>query len=254
MTPPPLILSVETATMGGGVSVLRGRLLISTLVGASETSHSNSLLRDISACLATAGVVLRDIDVFAAASGPGSFTGLRIGLATVKALAATLSRPCIGVPTLHAIAIAAGLSEATVALLPAGRGEVFVQQFSVAADKFGEQVGQVRELDLPNHLSPQKMLDKYRSLANIKWAGPGAHLHRHTIERYAREYGIQFTDTAASAGPQQAGGWNLVVGESNLSKSIAALALQQLELGNVGNPLSLRALYVRPSDAELKCQ
>ena len=252
MTPAPLILSVETATLGGSVSIVRGQQLLSTVVGASETSHSNSLLRDISECLNTAGVVLRDIDLFAAASGPGSFTGLRIGLATVKALAATLARPCIGAPTLHAIAAAAGPSEATVALLPAGRGEVFVQQLSVAADKHGEQVGQVQELDSPGHLSPQKMLDKYRSLANIKWAGPGAHLHRRTIEDYAREHAIQFSET--SEGARQQEGWNLVAGESNLSKSVAALALQQLELGNVGNALSLRALYVRPSDAELKCQ
>src|SRR5687768_88980 len=92
----PLILSVETATLGGGVFLGRGDEELAASIGRPDVSHSNSLLSDINDCLNHAGVSLADIDVFACASGPGSFTGLRIGIATVKGLAATLDRPSLG--------------------------------------------------------------------------------------------------------------------------------------------------------------
>src|SRR4029079_8498802 len=128
------VLSLETATIGGSICVARGLDTLAARAGDSKVSHSNSLLSDISESLQAAGLTLADIQLFACASGPGSFTGLRIGIATLKALAATLQKPCAGVPTLNAIAHSAGDSSATVALLPAGRGEVFAQMFSVSAD------------------------------------------------------------------------------------------------------------------------
>jgi len=143
-----------------------------------------------------ADVELRSVDLFACASGPGSFTGLRIGLATVKALAATLGLPCVGIPTLHAIAHAAGPSSGTVGLLPAGRGEVFAQLLSVSLE------GAVTELDIPAHLSPQKMLDKYGAIENLSWAGPAAEIHRDLIGNY---------------GEKRRHGWSLAPGEQNLA-------------------------------------
>src|SRR5207245_8160334 len=117
--------------------------IIASIIGDASISHSNTLLRDINQVLKTAGVTLSDIELFAAAAGPGSFTGLRIGLATVKAFSMTLSRPCSGIPTLHAIAHSCGPTHVVVAAQPAGRGEVFAQLLSVSGD------GIVEELDTP---------------------------------------------------------------------------------------------------------
>src|SRR5262252_1548671 len=83
----PLILAIETATRAGSVAVNRGESLLSAVTGDAAVSHSASLIQMIEQALAQAGQRLSDVDLFAAASGPGSFTGLRIGLATVKALA-----------------------------------------------------------------------------------------------------------------------------------------------------------------------
>ena len=77
----------------------------------------------------------------------------------------SLGRPCVGIPTLQAVAHAGGSSAATVALLPAGRGEVFAQMFSVSED------GIVAELDSAAHLSPPALLARYGGLKNLKWAG-----------------------------------------------------------------------------------
>src|SRR5882762_10221523 len=130
----PLILSIDTATLRGSVCLMQGERVLAYVSGDANVSHSSSLLRDIDQVLTACGITTREIELFAAAAGPGSFTGLRIGLATVKALSVTLGRPCLGVPTLRAVARAAGPSKATVALLPAGRGELFAQLFSVSFD------------------------------------------------------------------------------------------------------------------------
>lgn len=241
-----LILSIDTANMGGSVCLLRGNTLLTTRVGDPSISHSNSLLNDINDSLRETGVSLNDLDLLAAAAGPGSFTGLRIGLATVKALASTLQIPCIGIPTLHAVAYAAGTSPATVALLPAGRGEVFSQLLAVSTD------GRVTALDEPAHLPPKRVLEKYLGVETLTWAGAGAHRYREILQTYALQKGIDFYGEFQETGIP-ARGWVVAPMGNNLSQAIAVLALQKFENNEVADPLSLAAIYVRPSDAELKC-
>lgn len=222
----PLILSLETATLAGSLCLSRGREVVATIVGESGVSHSNTLLKEIDQLLTTAGVKMSDIEVFSVAVGPGSFTGLRIGIATVKALSETLNRPCIGVPTLAAVAHSAGPSEATVAMLPAGRGELFVQLFSV------DEAGEVTGLDDAAHLKPGAAFERYKQRSRLRFAGEGAHLHGDLI---------RLNDA-----------WSIAPQSSNLAEHIALLSLDRFERNQVESPMNLRAIYVRPSDAELK--
>jgi tRNA threonylcarbamoyladenosine biosynthesis protein TsaB len=242
-----LILSLDTANLGGSVCLTRGKQVIASIIGDAGVSHSNTLLGDINQVLKTAGVTLNDVELFAAAAGPGSFTGLRIGLATVKAFAMTLSRPCAGIPTLHAIAHSCGPSSVVVAAQPAGRGEVFAQLLSVSSD------GTVKELDTPSHVSPKAMIEKYGALTDLQWAGEGARLYQDKIRDAADERTIEFRDKPVNSA-SDGRGWVLAGREANLAKEIAALALQRWQSGERGAPDSLRAIYVRPSDAELKEQ
>ncbi len=252
MSSDPLILSLETATLGGSVFVGRGKLPLATRNGDPQVSQSNSLLSDIDKTLEEAGLSLQDVDLFACASGPGSFTGLRIGIATLKALAATLDRPCAGIPTLKAVAHGAGPSTATVALLQAGRGELFAQMFSVSEDE------RVTEIDSAAHLSPQRLVEKYAAFKDLTWAGPGAHQQREFLEDYAQQLGIAFGEDAPDfrGYARQHGGnaWRLAAKATNLARHVAALALQLFERGEVQSAHSVHAIYVRPSDAELKEQ
>jgi tRNA threonylcarbamoyladenosine biosynthesis protein TsaB len=252
MNDAPLILSLETATLGGSVFLARGSLQLARREGDAQVSQSSSLLSDINESLLEAGVSLPDVDLFACASGPGSFTGLRIGIATLKALSASLKRPCLGIPTLQAVAHAAGPSNATVAVLPAGRGEVFAQLFAVSDDQA------VVELDAAAHLSPQRLVERYSAKTNLKWAGSGAHMHRNFLESYAHENNLNFTAADIDQGapfPKPDGiTWQLAVSEANLAKHVAALALRAFQAGQIQSPYSLSAIYVRPSDAELKEQ
>ncbi|MBC8029357.1 MAG: tRNA (adenosine(37)-N6)-threonylcarbamoyltransferase complex dimerization subunit type 1 TsaB [Pyrinomonadaceae bacterium] len=249
MSDAPLILSLETATLGGSVWLGRGSCHLAARNGDPQVSQSNSLLSDINACLKDAGLALDDVDFFACASGPGSFTGLRIGIATLKGLAASLNRPCVGIPTLAAVAHSAGPSMATVALLPAGRGEVFTQMFSVSSVS-GDVI--VNPIDTAAHLSPQKLIDRYGMLPQLMWAGSGAHLQRETIESAAWERGIVFgPNSPESPSANGTPSWNLAANEENLAAHVAALALQSYSKGMLQRPEALHAIYVRPSDAEL---
>jgi tRNA threonylcarbamoyladenosine biosynthesis protein TsaB len=225
----PLIVAVETATLSGSIALTRGEELIATVAGDPAVSHSNTLLADLDKLLSQTAIKLADIDLFAVAAGPGSFTGLRIGIATVKGLAATLGRPVAAIPTLQAVALAGGPSEASVALLPAGRGEVFAQLFSVSAD------GVVTALDEPSHISPQKMIDKYGSHETVLWCGEGALAQRELIE-------------SSAAGKQ----WHIAPRIEKLARYVAALSLRNFKQGQTAAPDAIQAIYVRPSDAELK--
>ena len=244
VTVAPIILSIETATLAGSVCIAQGEKILSRIEGDRKSSHSNTLLRDINGVLESSNLVLQELDLFAVAVGPGSFTGLRIGLATVKALALTLKKSCLGIPTLTAIALASGPSDATVAVLPAGRGEVYVQLFSVSAD------GGSEPLDDPAHLPPAAMIEKYGALANLKWTGDGANTHRQQIREAAALRGFAFSEPPDAA----ARGWMLVAGDCSLAEAISALALRRFQNGEYDSVEALRALYVRPADAKLSEQ
>ena len=120
---------------------MRGDRVVAARTDTAHSAHAAMLLAQIDALLEAAAAELREVELFTATVGPGSFTGLRTGLATVKAFAATLARPVVGVPTLHAVARTAGPAPRILASLPAGRGEVFAQFLRVAGDGDVEELG-----------------------------------------------------------------------------------------------------------------
>ena len=243
MNTAPVILSLETATIGGSISVARGAEVLATREGDAKVSHSNSLLADINGCLQESRLKLADIELFACASGPGSFTGLRIGIATLKALTATLDRPCVGVPTLNAIAQGAGQSNTTVALLPAGRGEVFAQMFSVFCRRTSG-TGFRRSLVAAK---------AYRTLSGVcesRLDGARRLVQRALLQDYAGQHGITFGERTAQTSVDP-NGWEVAQTGGPLAQYISALALRLFMKGQLQTAESLRAKYVRPSDAEI---
>jgi tRNA threonylcarbamoyladenosine biosynthesis protein TsaB len=231
----PLILAIETSTRAGSVSLTRGREVLSAVLGDAASSHSTDLIENVEGVLRQGSAKLSDIDLFAVTVGPGSFTGLRIGLATVKAFAVCVGKPCAAVSTLAAIAHAAGDSERTVSILPAGRGEVYAQSFSVRGEI-------VSALDSASHIKPGELLGKYGNAQTIKWAGEGAHQHLDIL----REGGV-----GNWMSPGEGEGWRLAPQTEHLAKSVAVLALTDYRAGKVTAASELRANYVRASDAEI---
>ncbi|MDJ0866814.1 MAG: tRNA (adenosine(37)-N6)-threonylcarbamoyltransferase complex dimerization subunit type 1 TsaB [Myxococcota bacterium] len=127
MSGSPLILALETATDVVGVALVRGGEVLAAWrdLGRARPA-SEALLPAVDAVLAKGGVALAAVEAFAVSIGPGSFTGLRVGVATVKGLAFGEERPVAAVPTLAALAALAGPRPGPVAaLLDARRGEVY---------------------------------------------------------------------------------------------------------------------------------
>ncbi|HSB26922.1 MAG TPA: tRNA (adenosine(37)-N6)-threonylcarbamoyltransferase complex dimerization subunit type 1 TsaB [Pyrinomonadaceae bacterium] len=241
-----LILGLETATLAGSIAVLRGSKILTNRNGNPGVSHSNTLLTDIDEVLTSIGKSIKDIDLFAVASGPGSFTGLRIGLATVKALTTTLDRPAIGIPTLDAIAHSAGVSQATVAMLPAGRGEVFVQMLTM------QENGEVMALDDARHLPPVRAIENYLDRGEVLWAGDGAQNYSNVIREFALKAGYSFISDAPVKFESRPKAWVLAEPPLSLAEHVALLAVNRVQDQSGLTANSLRAMYVRPSDAEIK--
>jgi tRNA threonylcarbamoyl adenosine modification protein YeaZ len=252
----PLILSLDTATELRSVAIMQGECVLAKTQGSLQKESAARVLHDIDEALSRSDRKLCDIELFAVTTGPGSFTGLRSGLATIKAFAATLNRPVVGVPTLHAIAAAAcgkNLGAAAVvvlAALPAGRGEVFAQLLSVD----GEQ--NIRELNQPLHVSPASLLEAARRWdGQLKWAGPGAHLHAQAICEFAQQKGIIWCDEDVPEDKltsEEKVSWTLMRQCRSYAEQIAMLGLINYREGHTIDAKDLQALYVRLSDAELK--
>jgi tRNA threonylcarbamoyladenosine biosynthesis protein TsaB len=237
----PLILAIETSTRAGSVSLARGREVLSAVLGDGASSHSTDLIENIESVLRQGNAKLIDIDLFAVTVGPGSFSGLRIGLATVKAFAVCVQKPCQPVSTLAAIAHAAGDSEMTVSTLPAGRGEVYAQSFSVRG-----QI--VSALDGASHIKPSELLEKYGNVRTITWAGEGAHQQIEILRQGG--VGIWISPVEGELAAAQVG-WRLAPQPEHLADSVAVLALTDYRDGKRTDASELRANYVRASDAEI---
>jgi tRNA threonylcarbamoyladenosine biosynthesis protein TsaB len=122
----PLLLAIETATLAASVAVLRGDAVLAARALPGDRPASETLLPSLIAALDDAKISLATLDGFAVSVGPGSFTGLRVGVATAKGLAFGSAQWIVPVPTLAALALHADAGDAPVAaLLDARRGEVY---------------------------------------------------------------------------------------------------------------------------------
>lgn len=120
----PLILALDTTHEHGSMALSRGRELLEQVGLRAPSGFAHVLYGCLQELLARHGVTVNDIDRFAAASGPGSFTGVRVGLACVKGLAEATGKPAVAVSNLEAIA-RFGKGPLRAALLDARRGEVY---------------------------------------------------------------------------------------------------------------------------------
>ena len=159
------------------------------------------------------------IDAFIVISGPGSFTGLRVGLAAIKALAEILNKPIVPVSLLAVISLAAGSQGKVLAVLDAGRGEVFAGEYEV-----GNQSAE---------LLREQVLPKTELLS------------------FLRQGFVLATPDAALASTLEENGLSLIMTQRGSTEAIARLGWQKLHAGNTVRTEQLEANYVRRSDSEI---
>lgn len=124
------VLGIDTSTMTGGVALLKGDQLVGESILNIRTTHSERLLPALERLLADGGLKVQDLDLLSVVTGPGSFTGLRIGVTTAKGLSYALGIPAVGVTTLEGYGCQFKFFPGVVvALVDARRGNVFWQAF-----------------------------------------------------------------------------------------------------------------------------
>ena len=215
------VLAVDTSTMAGGVALLDDERVVGESLLDVRTTHSERLMVAIDRVLADAGWTAASLDGLAVAIGPGSFTGLRIGLAAVKGLALALDRPVAAVPTLDAMAAALPWASRPVCpVLDARKGEVYASLYR------WDGLAMRREWDYLA-LSPEALADRLRE--PVLGVGDGAALVRSPWMTPARP---------VRRGPPAA--------------IVACLGAERLRAGDTVAAAELVPLYLRPSEAELK--
>lgn len=127
-----MLLAIDTATRQISLALHDGQILIAERTWPSENRHTVQLAPAVLDLLDQCGLTPKDLTAFAVATGPGSFTGLRIGVAAAKGMAGAVNAPLIGVNTLDVTAAGypGGLPNALVAVAAAGRGRVVVRSYA----------------------------------------------------------------------------------------------------------------------------
>ena len=131
-----LLLATDTSGKHGSIALARGNsdgsCNVIEVVPLAGGTFSAQLVPQIADLLAHHGFSKSDIGAFAVASGPGSFTGLRVGLAAIKALSEIVGKPIAALSLLEGIALSGGVQGKVAAVLDAGRGEIYVGKYEVA--------------------------------------------------------------------------------------------------------------------------
>lgn len=129
--PEPTTLAIESAIAGGSLSIVRDGVEIAGWVGDGGVSRAENLLPNISYLLETSGVKKDEITKLAVSTGPGSYTGIRIGIATALGLKNGLNIHCVGVSVTEAMRIVSFRDENIITAIPMGRNDVSYQEFRV---------------------------------------------------------------------------------------------------------------------------
>ena len=219
-----LLLVTDTSGKDGTVALARAGernshdaevIEVAPLAGGT---FSAQLVPQIAALLSRHRLSKRDIDAFVVVSGPGSFTGLRVGLAAIKALAEILRKPIVPVSLLELLALASSIQGKVVAVLDGGRGEVYFGAYEIA----GGSIHRLRE----------ELLSKAEFLSA------------------AQDSHVTTPDLLLAALAREAGLSASVV-EAPSATMIARFGWKKLQAGETVSPEQLEANYMRRSDAEL---
>ena len=215
-----LILALDTTTRAGSLAIVRDGTVILETVGDANLTHGQRLPTDIVRACTDAGLAVRDVDLFAVAAGPGSFTGLRVGIATIQGLAFSRQRHVVPVSTLEAIAYGPRQTGARVAAwMDAQRHEVFAE----LAGEIEASSGSPEDI-LANWLS-------HTDLRGIEFHGDGAVRYAARIHKVLGNYVRVASQVTALAG------------------AIGLIAAREPERGVA--PHAVVPIYVRRPDAEL---
>lgn len=220
------ILSIDTASTTGSVAVVAGETLLTEFTIARQETHSRRLMNMIEGALEMAGLGLADMDGLAFTRGPGSFTGLRIGLSVVKGLAIVTGKPLAGVSSLEVLAHQApDKSRLICPMMDARNKEVYFAGYRFSESGF-------RRVKDEAALSPEAAAD--RITEDCLLIGDGAYRYKSLFEE---RLGIRAEFASPDDGIPRA-------------LTVARLSMPRFEAGQSDDVRSVVPVYLRKSYAE----
>jgi tRNA threonylcarbamoyladenosine biosynthesis protein TsaB len=227
-----LLLVLDTCDARGSVAVLRDGQLLDVVTHDTSDDYSVWLLPAVERTFTGAKTTFTDVDIYVAAAGPGSFTGVRVGLTTVKAWAEVTGKPIVSVSRLEALATeAAGTDAFVAAFTNAQRRQIYAALYR-RRDNALERVGD------ESVIAPEKFLERSVEAAageSVQWISTDPEL-------------ILETETWAA---RQSAGERVQTASPILAPAIGRLGYRMARENRVTDPLALDANYVRRSDAEM---
>jgi len=236
----PVILAIDTSSSEARLAVSSAENIIAALTIRDNRPHSQTLFSQISTILQLAEIKIQDIGAFAVATGPGSFTGLRVGLAAIKGLADSLSKPCLGVDSLDLLALVSGLDGAHLVMISAGRGEVYCGFRDVAS---GDIVNGSMSDKVGDPSSVLRAMTQYLRLPKLIITGDVGYKYEDEVLDFIRQLQV---DGAWGLNPLQT---VFLKPASNIS---AVLAQRVAFLMKRNQVAPVMPHYIRQSDAEIK--
>ena len=247
------VLALDTTTRAGSVALVSdhgGDCIVEERAGDATRTHAERLPSEIVALLATHDLSVSDVDLFAVASGPGSFTGLRVGIATMQGFALVGRRPMVGISALAALAHAGSRDllrgERVGAWMDAHRRDVFAALFAVTGERVF-RAGRLKEVEPATVGDPLATLERWRRLgvAPAILIGDGAQLYADLIAR------VTSGGAPPPRPPDPPAPATRVEPAPALAGVIGLLALERARRGETVTPAGIQPLYVRRPDAEL---
>jgi tRNA threonylcarbamoyladenosine biosynthesis protein TsaB len=226
-----LQLAIDTSSQNTSLYIVRGNEPIGSLAVRMSERRSERLWTQIDFLLEETGLRIGDIDLFSVCTGPGGFTGIRVGIAAAKGLAMATRRRLIGVTSLEAVAAASTSAPAVLAMTRAHQGEVFSQLFR------SEPGTSLVALDSPVVSSPDAALQRAADIDQLIIIGDGA------------SDSADLIGTFSNRAPRQ---WILKPSPWMLAPLIAQVAQARYSGTDGASPGDVTACYVRPAQAETK--
>jgi len=231
------ILALDTSTQQGGIAALEDSRLMGHVFTDSDEDYSTRLPSELDLILKDLHLRVADFDVFAVTAGPGSFTGLRVGLTTVKAWAEVHSKRIAPVSGLQAVAAqASGATEYVAAVLDGRRAQVFggfYRKIGESLHPIGDEVVmRVDEFVTEIYSRLPRIESSRNSIATLSFVSPEPELFREVL----------MSSVLANARVEQV--------SHDLAPWIGRLAFGIAQRGELVDALTLDANYVRRSDAE----
>jgi tRNA threonylcarbamoyladenosine biosynthesis protein TsaB len=233
-----LILSLDTSSPAGSVAILRDEITLGVISTRAEENYSSRIFRHLEFLLSDLTLKLADFDLFSVSAGPGSFTGLRVGLTAAKGWAEVYRKPVVGVSALEAVAFQARAGNAVlVPALDARRGQIYFGVYRTAAAEIaldGEEFV----------VTPEEFAEKLGALAHAGNGAGGFSIITPDAPVVAVVSRLPPNLTVSFAG--------LEIVSSVLAPSIGRIAHARALRGHVSDALTLDANYVRRTDAEMR--